>query len=166
MSQYRLIGYENRVLNQEDFNNDNKDAGEIGAGHVVTALYELVPQGKQGWLSPSRYQNQAVKSGLGHEYAVVNVRYKPVGKSSSVLLSRPVNTDSKPLSQASSDTRFAVAVASYGQLLRGGDMVGKQTWQDVQQLAQGAKGKDAFGLRAEFLELLGKAQQLSSQAKQ
>ena len=166
VSQYRLIGYENRVLNQEDFNNDNKDAGEIGAGHVVTALYELVPQGKQGWLSPSRYQNQAVKSGLGHEYAVVNVRYKPVGKSSSVLLSRPVNTDSKPLSQASSDTRFAVAVASYGQLLRGGDMVGKQTWQDVQQLAQGAKGKDAFGLRAEFLELLGKAQQLSSQAKQ
>ena len=166
VSQYRLIGYENRVLNQEDFNNDNKDAGEIGAGHVVTALYELVPQGKQGWLSPSRYQNQAVKSGLGHEYAVVNVRYKPVGKSSSVLLSRPVNTDSKPLSQASSDTRFAVAVASYGQLLRGGDMVGKQTWQDVQQLAQGAKGKDVFGLRAEFLELLGKAQQLSSQAKQ
>ena len=83
-----------------------------------------------------------------------------------MLLSRPVNTDSKPLAQASSDTRFAVAVASYGQLLRGGDMVGKQTWQDVQQLAQGAKGKDVFGLRAEFLELLGKAQQLSSQAKQ
>lgn len=166
VSQYRLIGYENRILNQEDFNNDNKDAGEIGAGHVVTALYELVPQGKQGWLTPSRYQNQAVKSGLGHEYAIVNVRYKPVGKSSSVLLSRPVNTDSKPLSQASSDTRFAVAVASYGQLLRGGDMVGKQTWQDVRQLAQGAKGKDAFGLRAEFLELLSKAQQLSGQAKQ
>ncbi|WP_058357321.1 vWA domain-containing protein [Vitreoscilla massiliensis] len=164
VSQYRLIGYENRVLKQEDFNNDNKDAGDIGAGHVVTALYEFVPQGKQGWLSPSRYQTAASKTDLSNEYAMVNVRYKPVSKSSSVLLSRPVNTGSLPLSGASSDTRFTVAVATYGQLLRGGDMVGKQSWDDVLRLAKGAQGKDAFGLRAEFIDLVGKTQSLSHQA--
>ena len=161
VSQYRLIGYENRQLQQADFNNDNKDAGEIGAGHVVTALYEFVPQGQQGWLNPSRYQASAVNSAVAQEYAHVNVRYKPVGSNSSVLLSRPVNKTSKPLAQASSDSRFAVAVATYGQLLRGGDMVGTQNWDSVAQLAKGAMGRDEFGLRAEFVELVGKAKQLS-----
>lgn len=91
----------------------------------------------------------------------MNVRYKPVGSNSSVLLSRPVNKTSKPLAQASSDSRFAVAVATYGQLLRGGDMVGTQNWDSVAQLAKGAMGRDEFGLRAEFVELVGKAKQLS-----
>mgnify|MGYP000311235900 FL=1 len=91
----------------------------------MTALYEFVPQGKNGWLSPSRYQAATNKTDLSNEYAIVNVRYKPVGQSRSVLLSRPVNKTSLPLSQASSDTRFTVAVAAYGQMLRGGDMVGK-----------------------------------------
>lgn len=162
VSQYRLIGYENRLLKQEDFNNDNKDAGEIGAGHTVTALYEFVPQGSKGWLNASRYQNTTQIGGNKTEYAHVNVRYKPVGQSNSVLLSRPVAVQSKSLAQASSDTRFTIAVATYGQLLRGGDMVGKRTWSDASAWAKAAQGKDEFGLRQEFVELIGRAQNLSA----
>ncbi|AUZ04857.1 MULTISPECIES: vWA domain-containing protein [Vitreoscilla] len=162
VSQYRLIGYENRLLKQEDFNNDNKDAGDIGAGHTVTALYEFVPQGVKGWLNTSRYQNPAPSQGDKAEYAHVNVRYKPVGKSTSVLLSRPVLVSSKALAQASNDTRFTIAVATYGQLLRGGDMVGKRTWSDASTWAKEAKGKDEFGLRQELVELIGRAQNLSA----
>ena len=163
VSQYRLIGYENRMLNKEDFNNDNVDAGDIGAGHTVTALYEIIPAGKSGWMPESRYQPAApAPAGTNQEYAYINIRYKPVGASKSELISAPVPISAKPLQQASNDTRFAVAVAAYGQLLRGGQYTGKWGWSDTRTLAQGALGKDEFGLRAEFIELLQAAESLSS----
>lgn len=163
VSQYRLIGYENRLLNKEDFNNDNVDAGDIGAGHTVTALYEIIPAGKPGWLSASRYQPQlAAAPAHGNEYAYVNIRYKPVGKANSTLLSVPVAAGSKPLAQATEDMRFATAVASYGQLLRGGQYTGSFGWKDAIALAQGALGKDEFGLRSEFVDLAKVAQSLGS----
>ena len=163
VSQYRLIGYENRMLRQEDFQNDQVDAGEIGAGHAVTALYEIIPAGRQGWLGDSRYQPAApAVTAHGQEYAYVNIRYKPVGKSASTLLSVPVPVGSRPLAQSSTDMRFATAVASYGQQLRGGRQTGNFGWKDTLALAKGAQGQDPFGLRAEFVELVETAASLSS----
>ena len=162
VSQYRLIGYENRLLNQEDFNNDQKDAGEVGAGHTVTALYEFVPQGKKGWLSESRYQTPKNTNAHAQEYAQVNVRYKPVNAQKSVLLSHIVPiTGSHSLAHASSDTRFTIAVATYGQLLRDNSMVGNASWNEVSQWGKEAMGKDEFGLRREFLDLVDKARKLT-----
>ena len=162
VSQYRLVGYENRLLRKEDFNNDQVDAGDIGAGHGVTALYEIIPAGKPGWLSDSRYQPKAAPAGHGNELAFVQLRYKPVGKSTSVLMSTPVPVGARALAQASTDMRFATAVASYGQLLRGGQYTGQFGWNDTVALAQGALGADPFGLRKEFVELAGVARSLSS----
>ena len=163
VSQYRLIGYENRMLRQEDFQNDQVDAGEIGAGHAVTALYEIIPAGRQGWLGDSRYQPAAAAATAhGQEYAYVNIRYKPVGKSASTLLSVPVPVGSRPLAQSSTDMRFATAVASYGQQLRGGRQTGNFGWKDTLALAKVAQGQDPFGLRAEFVELVETAASLSS----
>ncbi len=164
VKEYRLVGYENRMLKQEDFNNDQVDAGDIGAGHSVTALYEIVPVGRQGWLSESRYQQPApaASTGRGDEYAHINLRYKQPGQSQSILLSQPVPVTSKPLAQASGDTRFAVAVAAYGQQLRGGQYNGKMGWGDIIRLAQQSAQPDPHGLRAEFVELLKVAQSLSS----
>lgn len=164
VSEYRLIGYENRLLKKEDFNNDQVDAGEIGAGHTVTALYEIIPAGKQGWNTPSRYQDNNIdKSKYGNEYAFLRIRYKPVGKQESVLLENPVvKTEGKSVQAASEDMRFALAVASYGQMLRNGQYTGTYTWADVLKLAKGSVGKDPYGLRNEFVELVETAQSLSS----
>ena len=162
VSQYRLVGYENRLLRKEDFNNDQVDAGDIGAGHAVTALYEVIPAGKQGWVNDSRYQPKTAPAGHGNELAFVQLRYKPVGKSASVLMSTPVAVGAKPLAQASTDMRFATAVASYGQLLRGGQYTGSFGWNDAIALARGAQGADPFGLRKEFVDLAGVARSLSS----
>lgn len=164
VQEYRLIGYENRLLAAEDFNNDNVDAGEIGAGHTVTALYELTLVGQQGWHDAPRYRSQGPSSvQLGNEFAFLKVRYKPMSENQSRLLSLPITGPSLPLAQASNDTRFAIAVAGYGQLLRGGQYTGTWSWPQVKQLAQGAKGKDELGLRAEFIELVDTAQNLSTQ---
>lgn len=164
VSQYRLIGYENRLLKKEDFNNDNVDAGDIGAGHSVTAIYEIIPTGKTGWLEPSRYQAKPkAATQHGNEYAYVKIRYKKPKYTNSTLLTVPVRTQAnKTLALASQDMRFATAVASYGQLLRGGKHTGNFTWTDTIQLAKKAKGKDPFGLREEFIELAETAQSLSS----
>ena len=162
VSQYRLVGYENSLLRKEDFNNDQVDAGDIGAGHGVPALYEIIPAGKPGWLSDSRYQPKAAPAGHGNELAFVQLRYKPVGKSTSVLMSTPVPVGARALAQASTDMRFATAVASYGQLLRGGQYTGPFGWNDTVALAKGALGTDPFGLRKEFVELAGVARSLSS----
>lgn len=162
VKEYRLVGYENRLLRQEDFNNDKVDAGDIGAGHSVTALYEIIPAGQKGWLNESRYQPVAQASGKADEYAYVNLRYKLPGQSQSILLSQPVAVSSKPLAQASGDTRFALAVAAYGQQLRGGQYNGQMGWSDIIRLAQQAAQPDAHGLRAEFIELAKIAQSLSA----
>nr|WP_245608523.1 VWA domain-containing protein [Stenoxybacter acetivorans] len=162
VKEYRLVGYENRLLKNEDFNNDNVDAGDIGAGHSVTALYEIIPAGVSGWLNESRYQPTASAKGNAEEYAYVNLRYKLPGQSSSKLISRPVPASSKPLAKADSNTRFAVAVAAYGQALRGGQYNGKMNWQQIIRLAQQADKPDEYGLRAEFIELAKIAESLSA----
>lgn len=162
VKEYRLVGYENRLLNQEDFNNDNVDAGDIGAGHSVTALYEIVPVGKKGWLDESRYQAKPNVSGSLNEYAFVKLRYKNPNEKNSILIEQAIPVGSKTLAQSGSDTRWAVAVAAYGQQLRGGKYNGKMDWDGIYKLAHGAAAHDPFGERAEFLHLLKKAQNLSS----
>ena len=165
VKEYRLVGYENRLLKQEDFNNDNVDAGDIGAGHSVTALYEIIPAGQPGWLGESRYQPAPpAATGKAGEYAHVNLRYKLPGKSNSILISQPVAAGSKPLAQANADTRFAIAVAAYGQQLRGGQYNGKMGWSDIIRLARQADKPDPYGLRSEFVELAKIAQSLSAGA--
>ena len=164
VKEYRLIGYENRLLKQEDFNNDKVDAGDIGAGHNVTALYEIIPVGKKGWLDESRYQktNETAGKGNGNEYAFVKLRYKEPNQSNSILISQAVPVGSKSLAQAENHTRFALAVAAYGQQLRGGQYNGKMTWDDIIQLAQSAAKPDPYGLREEFVELAKIAKSLSA----
>ncbi len=122
-----MVGYENRLLKQEDFNNDNVDAAISAPATCVTALYEIIPAGQPGWLGESRYRPAApAADSKAGEYAHVNLRYKLPGKSSSILISQPVAANSKPLAQANADTRFAIAVAAYGQQLRGGQYNGKR----------------------------------------
>lgn len=161
VKEYRLIGYENRMLNQEDFNNDKVDAGDIGAGHTVTALYEIIPTGQKGWMNDTRYQDKKSATGTAKEYAYLNLRYKNPGQSKSLLISQPIAVGSKPLSSASGDTRFALAVAAYGQQLKGGKYNGKMGWNDILRLAEGASKPDPYELRAEFVDLVKTAKSLS-----
>lgn len=163
VKEYCLVGYENRMLKQEDFNNDKVDAGDIGAGHNVTAIYEIIPVGQPGWLNDSRYQtpkktNPATQS----EYAFVNVRYKLPNQDKSILLNQPVSAGSKSLSQASNDTRFAIAVASYAQQLKGGEYNGAMGWDQIIQLAQQSAKPDPYMMREEFVELAKIAKNLSA----
>lgn len=164
VKEYRLVGYENRLLKNEDFKNDNVDAGDIGAGHTVTAFYEIIPVGQKGWLEDSRYQaNTNLKeSNNNKEYAYLKMRYKQPGQTKSILLSQAITVTSKPLSQVSSDTRFAVAVAAYAQQLKGGAYNGNMKWSDIVGLAEKSKSNDEFGLRQEFIELAKIAQSLSA----
>ena len=166
VKEYRLVGYTNRTLRNEDFNNDKVDAGDIGSGHSVTAIYEIIPQGKQGWLNDSRYQKAPAASGNKNEYAFVKVRYKLPGQSTSKLIEQAVPAVSIPLAQADEDTRLALAAASYAQALRGGEYNGKLDWDAIEQMAKQAKGKDPFGLQEEFVELVEIAKSLSSKRVQ
>jgi Ca-activated chloride channel family protein len=159
VSEYRLIGYETRLLNREDFNNDKIDAGDIGAGHTVTALYEITPAGAEGRLVDDlRYQSEPAKPGGGSadEYAFMKIRYKLPGSDTSTLISAPVTRDAETASieSASRDDRFAASVAAFGQVLRGGRHTGSFSYDDVVSLAQSAKGEDRFGYRAEFINLV------------
>ena len=162
VKEYRLVGYTNRTLRNEDFNNDKVDAGDIGSGHSVTALYEIIPQGKTGWLADSRYQKAPAADGSKNEYAYVKVRYKLPGQSASKLIEQPVPARSIPLTQADADTRLALAAASYAQQLRGGEYNGKLDWNAVEKMAADTRAHDPFGLLAEFRELVGIAKSLSS----
>lgn len=166
VKEYRLVGYTNRTLRNEDFNNDKVDAGDIGSGHSVTAIYEIIPQGKQGWLNESRYQKAPAASGGKNEYAFVKVRYKLPGQSTSKLIEQAVPAISIPLAQADEDTRLALAAASYAQALRGGEYNGKLDWDAIERMAKQAKGKDPFGLQEEFVELVKIAKSLSSKQAQ
>lgn len=159
VSEYRLIGYETRLLNREDFNNDKVDAGDIGAGHTVTALYEITPVGAQGRLVDDlRYQSEPAKPGTGsaEEYAFMKIRYKLPDSNTSTLITAPVTRASETASvaQASRDDRFAASVAAFGQVLSGGRYTGNFSYDDVVALAQSAKGEDQFGYRAEFINLV------------
>ncbi|MFT3724761.1 MAG: VWA domain-containing protein [Hyphomonadaceae bacterium] len=167
VAEYRLIGYETRLLNREDFNNDKVDAGEIGAGSSVTAIYELTPVGSKATLvDPSRYQQAPKVEGNSNEFAFLKVRYKLPGESTSKLIDRPVTTSDQvaDISKAPESTRFATAVAAYGSMLRGDPYLDKSfTWDRVIDLASGAKGEDKFGYRAEFVNLVRLAKTAASQ---
>jgi Ca-activated chloride channel family protein len=159
---YRLIGYENRMLAKEDFNDDEKDAGEIGAGHTVTALYEVVPVGVTTRLpevDPLRYQtgSPAPPSTASDELLFVKVRYKDPDGRSSRLLSWPVPDGQGTFDAAPADFRFAASVASFGMLLRDSKHKGTATYDEVLSVAQGATGADEGGYRGGFLDLVQKA---------
>ena len=163
VKEYRLVGYENRMLKQEDFNNDKVDAGDIGAGHNVTAIYEIIPVGQQGWLNDSRYQaSTKTDTTKKSEYAFVNLRYKLPNQEKSVLLNQAVKAQSKSLAQANSDTRFAIAVASYAQQLKGGQYNAAMGWDQIIQLAQQSAKPDPYQMREEFIELAKIAKSLSA----
>jgi len=161
VDEYRLVGYETRHLEREDFNNDRVDAGDIGAGHTVTALYEITPAGSEGRLiDPLRYQSATDRSSKpSAEVAFVRLRYKLPGESASRLIERPVRTDGAAtrLADTSVDFRFAAAVAGFGQLLRGGRYTDDFGYGDVLALARGARGEDPFGYRGEFFGLVSTA---------
>jgi Ca-activated chloride channel family protein len=166
VASYKLIGYENRMLAKEDFNDDRKDAGEIGAGHNVTALYEIVPVGAPRPLLPSvdplKYQTPGAPSAAAAsaELLTVNVRYKPPQADASQKLSFVVRDEQKPLEQASADARFSIAVANTALLLRGSKDVERSSLDSARALAAGAIGADKHGDRREFLALIDEAKRL------
>lgn len=150
VSDYRLIGYETRALAREDFNNDKVDAGEIGAGHRVTAIYEVTPVGGPARIDDLRYQ-PAATGGDANELGFLRLRYKAPGATESRLIETPIaNETTGPETEA----RFAVAMAAFGELLRGSQHLGDWGWDDATALANGAKGKDQFGYRADAIELM------------
>ena len=162
VKEYRLVGYENRLLREEDFNNDRVDAGDIGAGHNITALYEIIPQGKTGWLDARHYQNAPAASGKADEYGWLKLRYKAPESEQSQLIEQPIAAKSIPLADAEEATRFAIAAASYAQALKGGKYNGALDWAGILRLAQAAQGSDPYGERAGLLQLIEKARELSS----
>ena len=158
VSEYRLIGYENRVLNREDFRNDKIDAGEIGAGHTVTALYEVSLKGSRGGMIPDRrYARSDVETeGFSDELAYVNIRYKLPDADRSTgfgVAVRNQNIDSENL-QATENIRFAAAVAGFGQLLRGGKYTADWNYNELLLLARESRGDDEHGYRSELLRLV------------
>ena len=161
---YRLIGYENRLLRKEDFNNDAKDAGDIGAGHSVTALYELVSAGgdEPGEVDPLKYQNTTVPSAARTtpEMLTLKLRYKEPDSETSKLVTQPVLDADAPVLQASDNLRFAAAVAEFGMLLRESKHKGDASWDDVRRLAQTSLGRDEEGYRADFLTLVAEASRI------
>jgi len=164
--EYRLIGYETRILRREDFNNDRVDAGDIGAGHSVTAIYEITPAGSSGRLIDDlRYGSRPAAGGdraaeKNGEVAFLKIRYKLPNAEESRLITTPVDRDREypSLDRVPEDARFATAVAAFGQILRGDSYVRNFGYTDVIALAEAARGKDRFGYRAEFLNLVRLAQ--------
>ncbi|NKB76447.1 MAG: DUF3520 domain-containing protein [Gammaproteobacteria bacterium] len=157
VSEYRLIGYENRLLKQEDFKNDNVDAGDIGAGHTVTAFYEITPANSEHTLlAESRYGNETeVKSLHASELAFIRLRFKQPDGDVSQEITRPIlRRDMKnTLSSATPDFRFGSAVAGVGQLLKGGKYTGTWSIKEALAIARGARGDDPHGYRSGFINL-------------
>ena len=166
VSEYRLIGYETRALRREDFNNDKVDAGDVGSGHAVTAIYEITPVGAPAVAmpelrygpspaaapaAPARIETTAKDAELGF----LKLRYKLPAEETSRLIELPITAalGNGDVAAASDDVRFSIAVAAYGQLLRGSQHMGALTYDDVIALAKGARGADPFGLRGEFVNL-------------
>ena len=164
VAEYRLIGYENRALAREDFANDKVDAGEIGAGHSVTALYEIALLGSGGQrLEPLRYQPDTRPAAHGGELALVRLRYKAPDGEVSKLIERPVRRDEvlSDFDQASESTRWAASIAAFGQSLRGGKYLGRYGYPEIRALAAHSRGDDPYGDRAELLKLVDLAQSLA-----
>ncbi|KAF1708577.1 hypothetical protein CSC70_13115 [Pseudoxanthomonas kalamensis DSM 18571] len=160
VAEYRLIGYENRLLNREDFANDKVDAGDIGAGHEVTALYELTPVGSAATrLPPLRYGSDAAPAGKAEELAHLRLRYKLPGADASRLIETPVMRASLNRNPGPS-LRYAAAVAAWADLLRGGTHVDGWSWDDVARVAEETRGRDPHGLRGEFVNLVRQSQRI------
>jgi len=166
---YRLIGYENRLLNKEDFNNDKKDAGELGSGHAVTALYEVIPAGAKNEFAEGvdklkyQQQNKPVPAAAAtDEILTVKFRYKKPDGETSKLIEHPV-VDAP--GNTSTNFRFAAAVAEFGMLLRNSEFKQSASYNNAWQLAKNALGSDEEGYRSEFLKLLKNAQSLAKNAK-
>jgi Ca-activated chloride channel family protein len=157
IAEYRLIGYETRALNREDFNNDRVDAGDIGSGHTVTAIYEITPRGSPAqMIDELRYGSEPQAAGPADELAFVKLRYKAPGEETSRLISTPV-TDANAVASfdaADEDVRFSIAVAAFGQKLRGADQLAGTGYERIMEIATAARGTDPFGYRAEFLSLV------------
>ncbi|MEM7789939.1 MAG: von Willebrand factor type A domain-containing protein [Verrucomicrobiota bacterium] len=165
VSAYRLIGYENRLLKAEDFNNDKKKAGDIGPGHSIVALYELVPPAAEmeiAVVDPLRYQETPEVERSKDEVATVKLRYKQPNGSVSKLISRAaLEDDIEALEETTDDVRFSAAVAAFGLRLRKSDTVGAFSYPEIERLAASALGKDPGGHRSEFLDLVRKAEKLT-----
>jgi Ca-activated chloride channel family protein len=166
VAEYRLVGYENRALNREDFNNDRKDAGEIGAGHTVTAIYEIALKGSKGLaVDPLRYGEHADERADPNatEFAFLRLRYKAPDGVASKLIETPLPISAlRESNEAPGDARFAMAVAAFGQRLRGGDYIGAFGYDQIADAARAARGDDGEGYRAEFIELVEMAKALDS----
>jgi len=172
VAEYRLIGYETRHLNREDFNNDAVDAGDIGAGHTVTAIYEITPVGSgAAQIEASRYapKSQTERAAMANEYAFLKIRYKLPEEDQSRLITQPIthaaDVELGGTGTLSREAGFATAVAGFAQLLKGGKYTGDYSYDDVIALAQRTKGDDAYGYRTEFIQLVRKAKTASAMLK-
>lgn len=160
VSEYRLLGFETRHLEQQDFNNDKVDAGDIGAGHTVTAIYEISPVGSgNDLIGESRYGPRTTpEDGKSGEYGFLKLRYKLPNESQSKLIEQPIAIKSSlPKAKLAQEVNFSIAVAGFSQLLRGGEYTQNWQYDDAISLAQGNKGEDPYGYRTEFIQLVRKA---------
>jgi Ca-activated chloride channel family protein len=169
VAEYRLIGYETRILAREEFNNDKVDAGEVGSGHTVTALYEVIgPNSPSRLIDDLRYARpkpKAAKGVVNGELAWLRIRYKLPGETTSGVTAQPVKVEARTgFAEAPADARFATAVAGFAQILRSGGRVENFTYQDVLEIANGARGDDPLGYRAEFTQLVRTAASLAKVA--
>jgi Ca-activated chloride channel family protein len=164
---YRLIGYENRLLNDEDFNDDKKDAGEMGAGHTVTALYEIIPAGSDentNRIDPLKYQTEKnvknVKPDISSELLTIKLRYKKPDGDKSILMERPVQGVLMDFEESSENLRFTAAIAEFGMLLRDSEYLNDVDFDHMLKIAQSARGEDEEGYRGEFIKLAKTAKSL------
>lgn len=166
VAEYRLIGYETRMLNRDDFDNDKVDAGDVGSGQTVTAIYEVVPVGGPRAIGDLRYGAATVAGGPAGELGFVKIRYKLPKSDTSRLLTTPIDRRAQfaRFEDAPRDARFAVAVAGFAELLRGGRYNGALGYDDVLRIASAARGEDDFGYRSEFLQLVRAARTAQAMA--
>ena len=169
VAEYRLLGYETRMLNRDDFDNDKVDAGDVGSGQTVTALYEITPVGGPRAISNLRYQMSAsvAPQAVAGEYGYVKIRYKLPKSDTSRLISTPIDRSVEVASfnQAPQDARFATGVAAFAELLRGGRYNGTMSYDDVLNIATAARGGDSFGYRAEFIQMVRAAKTAGALAR-
>ena len=165
VKEYRLVGYENRKLKNEDFNNDKKDAGDLGAGHTVTAIYEIIPTGAETTSSNKvdalKYQDRSVKrwAKVDPDWMTIKLRYKKPNEDVSKLLEVTAKDNGISLQATSNNFRYSSAVASFAMTLRDSKFKGNATYDNISEMAQGALGKNEYGYRKEFLDLIQKAKQ-------
>lgn len=167
---YRLIGYENRMLNKEDFNNDKKDAGELGSGHTVTALYEIIPAGVDDDLVEEvddlKYQQPGKAVNGGNELMTIKFRYKKPGGDKSILMTQAVNDGNKSFAAAGSNLRFAASVAEFGLLIRNSEFKQNASYKNVLTAAKASIGDDKEGYRSDFIKLVENARLLSKKTNE